>query len=60
MVFGSDDMIYRSTLRCEGLLLLRGAPDDRLRAVIVSDTSREKASIKFDGFYLFASATFNL
>ena len=59
VVFG-DDMIYRSTLRCERLLQLCGGPDDRLRAVIISDTYTEKASIKFDGFSLFASATFNL
>ena len=53
-------MIYWSTLRCERLLQLCGGPDDRLRAVIISDTYTEKASIKFDGFSLFASATLNL
>ena len=58
-----DDMIYWSTLRCECLLQLCGGPDDRLRAVIISDTYTEKASIKFDGFSLFLllrHLTFNI
>ena len=49
-----------STIRCQRLLPLSGGPPDRLRAVIISATYTEQASIKFDGFSLFASATLNL